>query len=254
MTKFAFLCDLHYGYERRSGHKVPLHDIKAFNAVLSFLKEFKPDHLILGGDILDCSAVSHHNHGKPGRTEGMRLFQDAQECREKIITPLRKLNAKNLYYIMGNHEDWVNDLVDDMPALGGLVEVERLLELDDFTVIPQGGHVSVGKLTFVHGDQIKGGEHVAKSAVISYERSVRFGHHHTYQVYTKTSALDIKLGRTGVAVPCLCTKAPKYGEGNPNRWQQGFNWGYILNDGTYRDYVSIIIDGRLVVDGKVYSG
>ena len=42
MQKFAFLTDLHYGFERRNGHKVPLHDQRAIDAALSFLGDFKP--------------------------------------------------------------------------------------------------------------------------------------------------------------------------------------------------------------------
>lgn len=73
MTKYAALFDLHYGYERRNGHKVPLHDMRAFGAALAFLKDFRPDTLILGGDILDCGAISHHNKGKPGLSGGLVL-------------------------------------------------------------------------------------------------------------------------------------------------------------------------------------
>lgn len=255
MTKFAFLTDLHFGYERRAGHKVALHDLKAFGAALAFLQDFKPHTLILGGDILDCGVISHHNHGKPGRTEGLRLLADAEECRTNVIAPLKALNTSSNFYIIGNHEAWCEDLTDDMPGLEGMLDMRNLLTLPAaWKIIPQGDHVNLGKLTFMHGDQLKGGDGVAKAAVIAYERSVRFGHYHTYAAYTKTSALDIKLGRTGVAVPCLCTKSPKYGEGSPNRWVQGFNYGYVLDDHTYHDYVTIITNGKTVINGKTYKG
>ena len=87
-----------------------------------------------------------------------------------------------------------------------------------------------------------------------FRSSIRFGHFHTFQAYTKTSFVEEKLGRTGIAVPCLCTKDPKYGEGRGNSWVQGLNWGYVFPDGTYADYVSIITNGRMVVNGKVYRG
>lgn len=255
MTKFAALFDLHFGYERRQGHKVPLHDMKAFGAALAFLEDFKPHQLILGGDILDCAVVSHHNRGKPGRTEGMRLLADAEECAAEIITPLKGLRPTKATYITGNHERFLDDLVDEQPGVEGLVALPRLLGLPaSWTLVPQGDHISLGKLTFLHGDQLKGGDGVAKAAVIAYERSVRFGHFHTFAAYTKTSALDLKLGRTGMAIPCLCTKNPKYGEGSPNRWVQGFNYGWIEDDGTYADYVPIITNGRAVINGKVYRG
>jgi metallophosphoesterase superfamily enzyme len=227
LEKFVALWDLHWGYERKGGHKVPLHDSKALNVALSFIKDFKPDHVILGGDILDCGSISHHNFGKPGAVEGFRMLADAKELKEAVIEPLEKIGADTLTYIVGNHEKWLSDLIVKTPALDGIVNVEAMLDLDDdWNVVPNGETHKLGKLVFMHGDQVKGGEHSAKWATVAYEANVRFGHHHTFQTYTKTSALDAN-GHTGIAVPCLCRKNPNYGGGSPNRWMQGFLWGYV---------------------------
>lgn len=255
MEKFVALFDAHWGYERDSQrHKVPLHDEKAISVAMQFISDFKPDHVVLGGDILDCGAVSHHNKGSAGRVEGLRLLAEAKECRENIIKPIEAGKPKSLTYIVGNHEDWLNDVVDDIPALEGLVDISSLLHLGKWKVIPQAGAHKLGKLTFIHGDQIRGGEHVAKAAVTAYERNVRFGHHHTFQVHTKTSAVDAN-GHTGVSVPCLCKKGPRYGEGMPNRWMQGFLWGFVGGpEGTFNDYVSVIVNGKVNINGKSYRG
>lgn len=254
MTKFLFATDLHWGYERRNGHKYPLHDEKAWNCVLQFAQDFKPNEVILGGDVLDCGAVSHHNKKKPGNTEGLRLLADAKECRALVIEPLEDLKAKKFTYITGNHERWLEDLVVAIPGLEGIVDLKSILGLKHWDIIPQGGAYNLGKLTFVHGDQLSGGEHIAKAAVIAYERSIRFGHMHTAQLYTKTSPLDYKNAKTGMAVPCLCGKSPHYGKGKPNKWMQGFNFGYIDAKGQFNDYLVTIIDGRCVINGKEYKG
>lgn len=224
--------------------------------MLAFAKEFKPDTFIWGGDALDAGVISHHNHGKPGATEGLKLREDATEGRKAFIAPIEAIvpKAGDLIYMVGNHEDWLTDLTDQIPALEGIIDLPVLLKLDRWKVIPQGGAFNLGKLTFVHGDTVKGGEHVAKNAVVNYERSIRFGHHHTFQAYTKNSALDYKNAKTGICVPCLCTKTPKYGEGAPNRWTQGFCYGYIGEGGTFHDYIAIIVDGKTVINGKVYKG
>lgn len=253
MEKFVALYDLHYGYERKNGHKTPLHDIKALNAALKFVDDFKPDHVILGGDILDCGCISHHNHGKPGATEGFRLLGDAKELKDAVLDPLEDLTEGSLTYIGGNHEDWLTDLSDMIPALEGIVGLRPLLELNDrWTVVPTGDAHKLGKLVFIHGDQIKGGEHAAKNAVLAYERNVRLGHYHTYQTYAKTSASDMN-GHTGTVIPCLCKKSPKYGGGAPNRWMQGFGWGYI-GENLFSDYVSVIVNGRFIANEKEYRG
>lgn len=254
LKRFLFTTDLHYGYERKNGHKVPLHDTKAWGAVLKFAEDFKPDTWIVGGDFLDCGVISHHNHGKPGATEGLKLIADAREGREFFVAPIERLCKGEKVYIIGNHEDWVQDLTEEIPALEGLIDLETLLGLSKWRIVPQGGAYNLGKLTFVHGDTVKGGENCAKAAVINYERNVRFGHFHTAQSFSKNSALDYKNGKTGVAVPCLCSKTPKYGEGAPNRWQQGFQFGYVREGGYFSDYTVIIVDGQCVVNGKLYKG
>jgi Calcineurin-like phosphoesterase len=252
--KFVALYDLHYGYERRNRHKISLHDPRAMDVALQFASDFKPNIIIAGGDILDCGAISHHNRQKPGRTEGLRVLADAQECGQQFIQPLNQLKAEKRHFIKGNHEAWLDQLVEDMPGLEGLLDLPRLLPLDGWDVIEQGGHVNLGKLTFLHGDQLSGGEHVAKQAVINYERSVRFGHFHSQQTYSKNTPFDAEFPKTGISVGCLCRKSPHYGKSRPNKWSQGFLYGYILPDGSYHDYPVTIVKGRAVVNGKVYHG
>jgi hypothetical protein len=249
-NKFIATFDLHFGFERKGGHKVPLHDMKAWNVVMEFAKDFKPDTWIHGGDMLDCGVISHHNKSKPGNVEGLRLLADAEEGYDTFIKPIQ---AKNKVYMIGNHEDWLNDLIIETPALEGIIDIKKLLSLDDWKLVDQGGVYNLGKLSFLHGDTVKGGEHVAKAAVINYERNVRFGHHHTAQLYTKTSPIEYKNAKTGMAVGCLCTKSPKYGESKPNRWTQGFLFGYV-GEGMFNDYMAVIVDGRAFINGKLYKG
>lgn len=247
--------DLHWGQERKNGHKTPLHDAKALKVALDFVKDFKPDHIILGGDILDCGCISHHNHGKPGAVEGLRLLADAKELSAAVIEPLEKLKTKSLTYIVGNHEDWLNDLTLQIPALEDIIDVKSMLKLSNrWKIVPNGETHKLGKLIFMHGDQIKGGEHSAKWATVAWEANVRFGHHHTLQMYTKTSSKDDN-GHTGMAIPCLCRKNPNYTAGSPNRWMQGFAWGYVNGpEGVFNDYVSVIVNGKAIINGKVYKG
>ena len=255
MVKFLYAVDMHWGYERVGGHKRPLHDLKAINSMLQFAVDFKPDVFILGGDILDCGVISHHNHGKPGQTEGLKLLADAKELQAAVLSPIDAIKPKQKVFIVGNHEAWLSQLTDQMPTLEGIVDLESLLQLKSWKVVPQGGQYDLGKLTFLHGDTVTGGEHVAKQAVINYERSVRFGHYHTFQTYTKTAPSEYKNGKTAVAVPCLCHKTPKYGKGKPNRWMQGFQFGYVGEGGCYNDYTAIIVDGKFIApNGKAYKG
>lgn len=253
MEKFVALFDAHIGSERDgSRHKVLLHDPKAISVAMQFIRDFQPDHVVLGGDMLDCGAISHHNRGKAGKVEGLRLLADAKDCESLIIRPLKKqIKGRKIFHI-GNHEDWLKDLTDEVPALEGIVDVRSLLHLDSsWEVVEQGKTSRIGKVIFVHGDQIKGGQNPAKWAVDAYNKNIFFGHHHTHQAFTKVSALD-QNGHTGTAVPCLCKKNPAYGEGSPNRWIQGFLYGFV-DKAFFNAYVVVIIDGTCMVHGKVYK-
>lgn len=257
--RFLALWDTHIGFERRQRRLVPLHDAAAIGAVVAFAKHFRPHTLVLGGDILDCGAISHWNSKKPGAIEGLRLDTDAALARSLLIAPLEAAMASGptrKIFITGNHEAWIDDLMEKEPGLEGLIDPATLLGLNrSWTVLPQGGVAHLSKhLVVCHGDQIRGGENVAKAAVTHFQTSIRFGHHHTYQAFTATSPITQELPRTGMAIPCLCTKDQKYGEGAPNKWAQGFLYGTIAPNGTFHDAVAIIVKGQTVIDGRVFRG
>jgi UDP-2,3-diacylglucosamine pyrophosphatase LpxH len=241
------------------GRPQPIHNQAQVDAVLSFVQDFKPDVLYLGGDMVDCGPISHWNARKKLSMEGLRLADDFADCKANLIDPLEKMLPRKTkkYYQIGNHELWIDDFVEEHSGLAGMVSVDSELELrkHDWEIIAQGEHLQLGKMLLMHGDTVgKGGEHVAKKAVIDYELSVRFGHFHTFQTYTKTSRADASEVKTGIAVPCLSTRRPGYGKGQPNKWIQGFLWGYVNSDGTFNDYVSIIVRDRFIANGTTYKG
>ncbi len=255
MTRFVYLTDAHVGFERLGGHKAALHDPRALSVAMQFIADFKPHDVVLGGDMLDCGSVGHHNKGKAGLVEGLRIREDAEILRASVIKPVEAIARGRLIYHIGNHEDWLSDLIDDVPALEGVVDVGSLLKLSSrWEVIPQGKASRLGKLTFIHGDQIKGGQNPALAAVTAYERNIRFGHFHTFQVATKTTPVDAN-GHTGIAVPCLSKKGHKYGGGAPNKWMQGFLWGYYGGpENIFSDFVTVIVNGKAIIAGKTYRG
>jgi hypothetical protein len=251
---YVALFDIHYGWERKAGKKVPLHNPRILDAVGLFIEDFKPDVIIYGGDTIDCGAISHHNRKRNFSIEGLRLADDAQGA-STVLRDYRLAAGNPLEVVIeGNHEDWLNDLIEDYPGLAGMFGLRDLLKLsDDAVIVPQGEVFRFGKLVFLHGDQIRSSLYPARWAVDAYGKSVRFGHFHTYQTFTKVSALDGDC-RTGVAVPCLCTRGPGYGKGAPNRSINGFNYGYLEGAGNYYDITPIITNHKFVAEGVEYSG
>jgi hypothetical protein len=254
MQRFLALFDAHVGFEPSQGRLKALHDSRCLDAVLGFASDFKPHHLILGGDMLDCGPISHHRKGKVGELEGLRLVRDAEILQNYIegLEATTTGTGRRIYHL-GNHEDWLAQLTDELPGMTGLLDIKHLVKLPQkWEVVPQGGVSKLGKLHFLHGDQISSTVNPAKWAVEAYEKSVRFGHFHTYSAYSKIAALS-DTGHTGVAVPCLCKKDPNYGGGSPNRWVNGFLYGYVdEKTGHYTDSVVTMVNGKFMALGKKY--
>jgi hypothetical protein len=257
VKKFLSWFDIHYGFDRRGGHKYPSHNPKALAAVLKFADDFKPDYMTLGGDQLDLRVISHWTKKSKLSMEGLRLRDDFVGFKTEVLDPLNRVLpekcSKRVH--VGNHEAWVHQFLDENPALEGLLDVDTHVgyTASGWTTYQQGQASRIGKLHIVHGDHVRG-TNIAKNALDMYEESVRFGHFHTYAAYTKQSALNVTHVKTGVAVPCLCSRVASYGKGAPNRWMTGFNLGYVFPDGTFTDTVVILINNRFAWNGRVYGG
>lgn len=256
MKKFLFSPDKHVGWERKSKKLVPLHDEKSITAMLKFAEDFKPDIWIEGGDNLDCGPVSHWLREKKISIADLDLSKDIDVYTRLVLQPLTTILGKGTqkYWMKGNHERWLTDFSESHPGMAALVDVETLLPLTTWSIVECGEYIKLGKLYFIHGDTLRGGARVADHAVNRYEHSIRFGHFHTYQVATKYSMLDAKQIKTGIAIPGLCQRNPNYLKGRPNQWMQGFNFGYIHDDGTFTDYVPIIVNGKFSAEGRLYRG
>lgn len=248
-----FTPDLHVGFERKNDKLEPLHDAGAIQGMLAFAKDYKPDVFILGGDQLDCGPVSHWLKNKKASMQELDLHRDAKLLQTMVIDKVNALKPKRKIFMLGNHEAWLNQAVEESPGLKNILRVEQLLDLKGWEIVKQGGSVKLGHLYFIHGDSIGNVKSLADQALVRNRRPVRFGHFHTYQATTGYSALDVDETHTAIAVPGLCNKNPNYAEGRPNQWLKGFNFGVIKKDGTFHDHVPIICNGSFYAEGKLYS-
>ena len=257
-TPFVALYDIHHGMEDRRGRKEAAHDAKLLDAVGQFVGDFKPKLVVLGGDNLNCAPVSHWLKDNKRAREGMRWAKELEAFDQEFFSPLNDALPRGTrkVWLDGNHEAWVEQLLDKRPELEGLLHHRDELSLArrGWEYYAQGDIVREGHLYFIHGDTVSGGEHVAKSAVLQYDVNIRFGHFHTFQTYTRVSAAQQRERKTGVSVPCLGRLNPSYLKDKPTKWIQGFQFGWINPNGTFADYTAIATDGRFTVNGKTYKG
>jgi hypothetical protein len=260
MKKFLALFDLHFGFEngRIGTSKVvrATHNISLINVVKKFAKDFSPDILILGGDQLNCGPVSHWHKGRPKLTEGFRLKEELDLLDKHILTPFDKIERK--IWIDGNHERFIQDYLEENPALEGLIEPAEYLKLEKrgWECHEVGAIIKLGKLYFTHGDVILGkGSYVnpAQHLLNQTRVNIRCGHLHTLYAATDFNPIRGNDYHTAIVVPCMCATNCFYMKNKPSRILNGFLYGYIYPNGNFNDYIVITNNNSFVVNGVSYS-
>jgi len=252
IKNFLACADLHY----------PLFARDAWGAFLNFLSFFKPKVFVFGGDQLDLSLVSHFDKSKIRKTEGHRLFREYDGFDLEILQPLESRLPKDCkkIWINGNHEDWIEQWLDENPVFEGGVEPENYLRLNGrgWEIFPYGSRNAektvywlTPKLCIAHGFYCN--VYHSRKHVEAVGKSIIYFHTHTFQSFTKENIVENKDHHTAYAIGCMCKTDPSYGKGRPNRWLQGFCYGYLLENGNFNVYPTVIIKGKFVALGKVFK-
>ena len=240
----------------------------AVDAVFQFIRWFKPHAVNILGDAMNMDAVNHWKMARGAKKyfEGKRLQKEYKAFDEDILTPLEKILPRDCErtFMGGNHEDWVDGLIEKLPQFEGMIEVEKSLRLekrgwewipwiryDERTDSHMRGIKQYGKLLVFHG-QYWNKYHSAKTAD-SYSKSCAYGHTHDIQLYTKVT-VDDKGFHTAQSIGCLCNTSPEFLKGRMNRWVNAFGVLYVREDSMYNLYVPIIINGKFTFSGKTFGG
>jgi len=231
----------------------PDHNPECLSILLQFIDDFKPDHLLLTGDMLDMASISSFNKKKPKLTEGKRLKREYKGFQKLVLDKIdsRVTDSCQKYFFVGNHEYRIDRLIEAEPQYEGFIELENNLNLNDYKIIPFNEVYNLGEMYFMHGDYYNK-YHAEKNARI-YGKHIFNWHVHTNQVYTMHSPIN-RLPRQGVSVGCMCNKNPEYMKNKPNHWVNQFMFFYLYGNGSFVYYTPIIINGRTIINGKEYKG
>jgi UDP-2,3-diacylglucosamine pyrophosphatase LpxH len=245
-----FLSDIHF----------PFQDRPSWGLTLEVMKDLKPNLVFLGGDILDCYAVSKYDR-EPSRK--LTLQQDLNYAYEEL-SKIRKAVGKEaeIVFLEGNHEQrlkkFLSSKAEELSVLEAL-ELRHLLKLDSLNIkwIDNGTRTKIGKLWHLHGNEIAGGgANIAKSKFDKLGSNVIFGHHHKLQSYTKRNYEGEVCGAW--ANGCLSDLQPDYAHFTD--WILGFSLIDYGKTGNFNvDQVPIIkpsVNSRTAscfIRGKEYS-
>jgi metallophosphoesterase superfamily enzyme len=254
--RFIALFDVHVGkeYRRVRGERVvrASHNLAALRAVMDFVGDWKPDVFILGGDQLNCGPISHWHRGKPRVDENFRLKWEYNVLTQEVLDRVPPRCEK--IWLTGNHEMWIEQVLDEMPGLEGLIEPASALPLGDWDYYDQGEIYKLGKLHFIHGDTVKPGVNVARRAAAMYRRNLRMGHHHRYEAATDVTPIDQRDFHSTIVVPAMSNRNMAYMKNAPSNHMQGFLLGEVFPNGDFQDHVMIINKNRFYWNGKMYGG
>lgn len=244
--------DLHY----------PQYNIPTWHCALDFIQQ--NPHIrgfIFGGDQFDNAEISHHNRKKPLYKEESLYIRNENGFMRDILQPLYQLLPRQArkIYIIGNHDYWEREFIEEHPELSGLVDRVRSLNLQaaGWQIIPLGHAYKLGKLNVIHGEVLTGtipGIYPAKKAVEIYGANVLAGHTHSPQSFAKVSPVELRQKWMAWIAPCACNLNPAYIRSRPHAWICGLTIIEVHNTGNFNLYPIILSqNGTFTYGGKEYG-
>jgi len=239
MTKIIVVPDVHLTTD------VP----KEYEIVKRFIEDQKPDEVILLGDFMDCSSLSHWNESKARVMEGKRWKEECKVANKEL--DFLQQHTKKVTYIEGNHCQWVEQYVDKHPEMEGLIEIPKMLKLKkrDIEWVKMNDLYRVGSLYFTHGCYT--GKYHAQKHLQNFGCNLVYGHTHNYQVSMENRAMQDVFVAYGLG--CLCGHKPEYMKNKPANWIAQFGVVYVNTDGDFNVYPVNIVNDKFTFEGKQYE-
>lgn len=245
LKRTIVLSDIHFAAE----------DKDLIKLVFRFMKGWKPDVVILDGDIVDFTTVSKFpQHPTQNRS--------AEEDVSEALKFLRKLRAEHrgaeIIYVWGNHDVRLDKyLAENAPEAYPFFALPSILKFEELEIRPV---ISIHKEnSFVYDDFHVGhydkavNKSGATAQALLNERGVSViqGHVHKAAIVHKTLQDGTLL--TGIENPCLAKCPPAYAP--YVSWQQGFTIIESVDGVSFPQVVVVRKIGKtrgFVVNGKVF--
>jgi len=170
----------------------------------------QPEHVVCLGDFWDMPSLSSYDKGKRS-AENRRARLDIEagvSAMDSLVEPWKGWQPKSMTFIVGNHEERLDRIGHDEPALEGVLGVESLgIERWGWDVVPFKETASVCGFTVSHflpsgvmGRPI-GGMNPAATILRLHHESAIVGHLHTYDFKTLCTASGQRL--MAIVAGCL---------------------------------------------------
>jgi predicted phosphodiesterase len=211
--RIGILSDIHF----------PYYDKEALEAAIRFLIKWKPDCIILNGDIVDAYSLSRFEKDPRARSFSYEL-----DMLRNFILKLKKLfpNAR-IIFKAGNHSDrYEKTILQRVPELAdlNLFTFEAVIQAKELgiDVVKSKRIIKAGKLNIIHGHEVPmgiiGPVNPARGFFLKTKANVLGGHFHRSSEHMEQDINGQVVGAWSTG--CLCDLNPKY---MPiNNWNSGF--------------------------------
>lgn len=252
MHKTVVLPDIH----------VPCEHKESVDAVLRFIKDFKPDTLVQLGDFCNFDSLSKHPIGRPGE---FIYLEDELDASNALLDKLDAAVPKHCkkYLVGGNHEDrysvyktqhlyFSEQITRSLKEFKEWWDEYKLPTRKNWNWCEYGGWFELGKIIYTHG-WASGSNSALDTSRRFPGKNVLFGHTHQHLVYGCMDEHQRPIEIESIGTLSQFDLAYLRGK-PPYNWTRGFSYIYTMDNGNFTKSFIHVVDGRFIVGGKEYNG
>jgi hypothetical protein len=248
----------------------PFHDPAAVACLERAIEIVKPDAYNCLGDFGEFESASHWQWRKKRRPPLEYQLEAIDRDIEAVNQHLNKRDrvcakagVKVKRMIQGNHDDWLDRVVEENPYLARTLhkwgvgyKFKDALNLKHrgWTFHPFGEYVKIGHIRLYHGHHYKGIHHT-RTHLLNLGCNLMYAHHHDIQ-HREVTHIDGP--KAAWAIGCL--KDPRHEASNEWLGRRKTNWGHAFAiidfsaGGRFYVHVVRIIDGRCSLWEELIDG
>ncbi|MDB4331315.1 hypothetical protein N9987_00250 [bacterium] len=240
----------------------PLADMKAISVVCQAIEIIKPDGYIDLGDTGEWASVSrfqYKNKKQPPLEIQLPIIckevEEVNKGMDIIDESLNRAKVKDRHFVQGNHEEWLNNFVEEHPYLAKDFLVPNALKLKKrgYKFHKLGKMLKIGKLNFYHGHHYASVHH-ARNHLIRLGGNVMYGHHHDIQQSSVTHIDGVKSAWSIGCLKDMGSEANGWLGNKQHNWQHAFAIVDFYHSGFFTVHVVQIVNGRTSLWGQVIKG
>jgi len=226
---------------------VPYHDLQALETAIEYGMRFRPDTILINGDLADYYQISRF----PKSKNRPKVVDELRAIAQFFAYLRQQFRRARIVYKHGNHDERYAQYVhDSAPELLEIIDNSWrvVCEIDKrgVDVFEEQEILLAGALPILHGHELPKGMtspvNPARGAFLRTLESIVVGHHHQTSSHTERTGISGKTISTH-SIGCLCGLSPRYAR--INKWNHGF--ATVLVDG--REFE---IENKKIIGGKVY--